>query len=91
MTNDDAWISGAVDLDGQPLPDPKTVSANQLGKVLIDLSTVGRELAADLVTEELRLAQYRRVAELGEWLTKAADSLHLALDTHLNPDDYPED
>ncbi|MGW6707007.1 hypothetical protein ACWGDE_19245 [Streptomyces sp. NPDC054956] len=77
--------------DGEDLPDPSTVSADALGRILLDLSGIADELAAPVLTEELRLAQYRRIAFLGEWITKAADSLHYDLDRHLNPEEFGED
>lgn len=77
--------------DGQELPNPKTVSAHQLGTVLQNLGAIGLELEADLVTEEFRLQQYRRVTEIAEWVTQAADSLHYTLDRETNPDQQLED
>ncbi|MFF4644697.1 hypothetical protein [Streptomyces sp. NPDC001389] len=77
--------------DGENLPNLSTVSARGLGRVLRDLAGIADELAAPVVTEELRLAQYRRVANLGEWITKAADSLHYDLDRHLHPEEFGED
>ncbi|MEV6679576.1 hypothetical protein AB0N09_22365 [Streptomyces erythrochromogenes] len=77
--------------DGESLPDPSTVSASELGRVLRGLAGLADELTAPLVSEEFRLAQYRRVAVVGEWVTKAADSLHYALDRQANPDEYGED
>ncbi|MFJ6798862.1 hypothetical protein [Streptomyces sp. NPDC091268] len=55
------------------------------------MAGLANELAAPLVSEELRLAQYRRVANVAEWITKAADSLHYCLDRQTNPDEYGED
>ncbi|MFF4370438.1 hypothetical protein [Streptomyces sp. NPDC001594] len=73
--------------DGEDLPDPTTVSAGELGRILRDLAGIADELIVPVLTEELRLAQYRRVANLGEWITKTADSLHYDLDRQVNPDD----
>ncbi|GLW00308.1 hypothetical protein [Streptomyces lavendulae] len=77
--------------DGEDLPDPSTVSAGELGRILHDLAGLADELAAPVLTEELRLAQYRRVVNLGEWITKAADSLHYDLDRQVNPDEFGDD
>ncbi|MGW1517558.1 hypothetical protein [Streptomyces sp. NPDC002287] len=77
--------------DGEDLPDPSTVSAGVLGRILRDLAGIADELTAPVLTEELRLAQYRRVANLGEWITKAADSLHYTLDRQVNPDEFGDD
>ncbi|MFE9220916.1 hypothetical protein ACFYN3_31830 [Streptomyces lavendulae] len=77
--------------DGENLPDPKTVSATELGRILRDLAGLADELTAPVLTEELRLAQYRRTASLGEWISKAADSLHYDLDRHMHPEEYGED
>ncbi|MFE1556811.1 hypothetical protein ACFW6V_17745 [Streptomyces sp. NPDC058734] len=77
--------------DGENLPDVSTVSAGELGRILRDLSGLADELTAPLVTEELRLAQYRRTAYLSEWITKAADHLHYGLDRHLHPEEFGED
>ncbi|MEU3402630.1 hypothetical protein ABZ766_01525 [Streptomyces sp. NPDC006670] len=77
--------------DGEDLPNPSTVSAGELGRILHDLASVADELTAPVLTEELRLAQYRRVANLGEWITKAADSLHYDLDRQVNPDEFGDD
>ncbi|MFJ8211849.1 hypothetical protein [Streptomyces sp. NPDC096033] len=77
--------------DGEDLPDPNTVSAGGLGRVLRDLASVADELVAPVLTEELRLVQYRRVAALGEWITTAADSLHYDLDRQVNPDEFGDE
>ncbi|MFG2982971.1 hypothetical protein ACGFYQ_17215 [Streptomyces sp. NPDC048258] len=77
--------------DGESLPDPSTVSASELGRILRSLAGLADELAAPLVVEEFRLAQYRRVAAVAEWVTKAADSLHYCLDRQTNPDEYGDD
>jgi hypothetical protein len=73
--------------DGTDLPDPKRVHTGELATVLRSLASIADELDASLVTDNLRLAQYRRVAEIGEWLTTAADSLHYNLDHYANPDE----
>lgn len=77
--------------DGEDLPDSSTVSAGELGRILRYLASVADELTAPVLTEELRLAQYRRVANLGEWITTTADSLHYDLDRQVNPDEFGDD
>ncbi|MFF4642209.1 hypothetical protein [Streptomyces sp. NPDC001389] len=77
--------------DGEDLPNPSTVSAGELGRILRALAGIADELIAPVLTEELRLAQYRRVANLSEWITKAADSLHYDLDRQVNPDEFGDD
>ncbi|MFE9222588.1 hypothetical protein ACFYN3_40630 [Streptomyces lavendulae] len=66
-------------LDGQSLPDPTQVTTPQLAAVIRSMESLAAELAAEVVTDALRLAQYRRLAELGEWLTTSANSLHASL------------
>jgi len=78
--------------DGQELPDAKSVSTGELAGVLRDLGQLAVELEAPIagdahVHQELRLAQYRRVVEVAEWLVVAADGLHYSLDREANPDE----
>lgn len=81
--------------DGQELPDATSVSAGELAGVLRDLGQLAAELEAPIAGDarehqELRLAQYRRVSQVAEWLVVAADRLHYSLDREANPDDQME-
>lgn len=70
--------------DGGDFPAPFDASAGDLGRVIEKLATLAPELTAPVVTEELRLAQYRRVSAFGAWLAEAAEDLEKALTTELN-------
>ncbi|MEU2571767.1 MULTISPECIES: hypothetical protein [Streptomyces] len=68
--------------DGGQLPDSSAASAGDLGRVIGVLASLAPELAAPVVVEELRLAQYERAAELARWVAEAADDLARALRGH---------
>lgn len=70
--------------DGADFPAPFDASAGDLGRVVEKLAALAPELTAPVVTEELRLAQYRRTAEFGRWIVEAADDLAKALEAHLD-------
>ncbi|MDH6129802.1 hypothetical protein [Kitasatospora sp. GP82] len=61
--------------DGQDLPNPRHISAADLGRVLLNVGEIGPELTAHPVTPELRLAQLRRVRGLAAFVGEAAGHL----------------
>jgi hypothetical protein len=61
--------------DGADMPFADDASATDLGRVLEMLGAIGPELTADVVTEELRLAQYQRARALARWVIGASSSL----------------
>ncbi|MGY4974909.1 hypothetical protein ACWGCC_37895 [Streptomyces nigrescens] len=65
------------------MPDPRDAVAEDLARVLREAGALADALAAEPGD---RLAQYLQAAQLGEWLTAAADRLHYALDREINPD-----
>ncbi|MEV7156955.1 hypothetical protein AB0N77_20380 [Streptomyces misionensis] len=56
-------------------PAPCDASAVDLGHVIDRMPALARELTKPAASYELRLAQYRRTAEIGHWITAAATSL----------------
>ena len=70
-------IESAPDWDG--IPAPTDATAADLGRVVERLGALAMELSAPVVTEELRLIQYRRAAEYARWITAAGDDLANAL------------
>jgi hypothetical protein len=70
--------------DGADFPPPFDATATDLGRVIKALANIRHDLIAPVVTEELRLAQYRRAAEFGRWIVDAADDLAAALQTELD-------
>lgn len=87
MSDDRHNIAKAIN-DGADFPaSPVDSTAGDLGQVIGALAALAPELNAPVVTEDLRLAQYRRAAELGRWIVAAADDLGQALATYLNQRD----
>ncbi|MGW1290750.1 hypothetical protein ACWD4N_46145 [Streptomyces sp. NPDC002586] len=57
-------------------PDPKTVRPGEVARVLRESEALASALGAPAESNESRRAQYRRLIELGEWLTAAGRDLH---------------
>lgn len=82
MTNHDRHNVEALN-DGGDFPASCDASSTDLGRVIDRMASLAEELKAPVVTEELRLSQYRRAAVFGAWLTETADSLEESLAAEL--------